>query len=72
VLHGGITAFRVVGKTSSVDNVAIAKTLLDQFGIFTVHRDGPAAGSCVRVTPALFNTMADMDALAAALRRLLV
>ena len=70
VLHGGITAFRVVGKTSSVDNVAIAKTLLDRFGIFTVHRDGPAAGSCVRVTPALFNTMADMDALAAALGRL--
>ncbi len=71
-LHGGITAFRLVGKTSSADNVAIAKTLLDRFGIFTVHRDGPAAGSCVRVTPALFNTMADMDALGTALGRLLV
>lgn len=70
VLHGGITAFRVAGKTRSADNVAIAKTLLDRFGIFTVHRDGPAAGSCVRVTPALFNTMADMDALGAALRQL--
>ncbi|MEG3084393.1 aminotransferase class V-fold PLP-dependent enzyme [Sphingomonas sp. PB2P12] len=66
-LHGGITAFRVAGKTSTADNVAVAKTLLDRFGIFTVHRDGPATGSCVRVTPALFNTMADMDALAAAL-----
>jgi selenocysteine lyase/cysteine desulfurase len=71
-LHGGITAFRFVGRTSSADNVEIAKTLLDRFGIFTVHRDGPAAGSCVRVTPALFNTMADMDALGAALGRLLV
>lgn len=71
-LHGGITAFRVVGRTSTADNVAIAKTLLDRFGIFTVHRDGPAAGSCVRVTPALFNTMADMDALGAALGQLLI
>nr|WP_093398145.1 aminotransferase class V-fold PLP-dependent enzyme [Sphingomonas sp. OK281] len=69
-LHGGITAFRVAGKTSSADNVAIAKTLLDRFGIFTVHRDGPAAGACVRVTPALFNTMADMDKLASALEQM--
>ncbi len=69
-LHAGITAFRLAGKTSTADNVAIAKTLLDRFGIFTVHRDGPAAGSCVRVTPALFNTMADMDALTAALRKI--
>jgi isopenicillin-N epimerase len=71
-LHGGITAFRVVGKTSSADNVAIAKTLLDRFGIFTVHRDGPAAGACVRVTPALFNTMADMDKLASALAQMVI
>lgn len=69
-LHGGITAFRIVGKTSSADNVAIAKTLLDRFGIFTVHRDGPAAGACVRVSPALFNTMADMDKLASALEQM--
>ena len=71
-LHGGITAFRVAGKTGSAENVAIAKALLDRFGIFTVHRDGPAAGSCVRVTPALFNTMADMDALAAALEHIVI
>ncbi len=69
-LHGGITSFRIAGKTSSADNVALAKTLLDRFRIFTVHRDGPAAGSCVRVTPALFNSMADMDALAHALKSL--
>ncbi len=66
-LHGGITSFRIAGKTSNADNAALAKTLLERFRIFTVHRDGPAAGSCVRVTPALFNTMADMDALARAL-----
>jgi isopenicillin-N epimerase len=67
-LHGGITSFRLQGRTSTADNIAVAKRLLDEFRIFTVHRDGPAAGACVRVTPALFNTMADMDALAAALK----
>ena len=69
-LHGGITSFRIAGKTSTADNEALAKTLLDRFRIFTVHRDGPAAGSCLRVTPALFNSMADMDALAHALKSL--
>ncbi|MGY4395281.1 isopenicillin-N epimerase [Sphingomonas sp. UYAg733] len=66
-LHGGITAFRVAGKTSVADNIALAATLLERHRIFTVHRVGPAKGACVRVTPALFNTMADMDALASAL-----
>lgn len=67
-LHGGITSFRLKGRTSTADNIAVTKRLLEEFRIFTVHRDGPAAGACVRVTPALFNTMADMDALAAALK----
>ncbi len=69
-LHGGITSFRLEGRTSTADNVAVASALLDRFGIFTVHRDGAPGGACVRVTPALFNTMADMDALVAALRTL--
>ncbi|MES2055540.1 MAG: aminotransferase class V-fold PLP-dependent enzyme [Pseudomonadota bacterium] len=66
-LHGGITAFRIAGKTSVADNIAIAAKLLERHRIFTVHRVGPAKGACVRVTPALFNSMTDMDALAAAL-----
>ena len=69
-LHAGITSFRIKGKTSTADNVALAQTLLAKFRIFTVHRDGPAGGACVRVTPALFNTMADMDALMHALKTL--
>lgn len=67
-LHGAITSFRLRGKTSHNDNVALAKTLLDRHRIFTVHRDGLASGSCVRVTPALATRMSDVDALAAALR----
>jgi isopenicillin-N epimerase len=68
--HGAITAFRLRGRTSHEDNVALAKTLLDKHRIFTVHRDGLASGSCVRVTPALASRMSDCDALAAAIRSL--
>lgn len=70
-LHGGITSFRVHGRTSTAENVALSAALLEKFRIFTVHRDGPASGACVRVTPALFNTMAEMDALAKAISGLL-
>ena len=62
--------FRLRGRTSHEDNVALAKTLLDKHRIFTVHRDGLASGSCVRVTPALATRMSDCDALAAAIRSL--
>lgn len=66
-LHGAITAFRIAGVTEPAANVAIAQRLLDRHRIFTVHRAGPARGACVRVTPALFTSMADVDRLADAL-----
>lgn len=66
-LHGGITSFRLRDATSVKDNAALAARLLQRHRIFTVHRDGPAKGACVRVTPALFNSLDDMDALARAL-----
>jgi isopenicillin-N epimerase len=67
-LHCAITGFRFAGRSSHADNVALARTLLDRHGIFTVHRDGLASGACVRVTPALATRIADVDRLAAALR----
>jgi selenocysteine lyase/cysteine desulfurase len=69
-LYCAITAFRIRWRTSHDDNVALAKALLDKHRIFTVHRDGLASGSCVRVTPALATRMSDVDALAAAIRSL--
>ncbi len=66
--HGAITSFRLAGRTSKQDNVALAKRLLDEFGVFTVRRGGVAAGDCVRVTPTLFNSLADLDKLVAALK----
>jgi isopenicillin-N epimerase len=69
-LYCAITSFRLRGRTSHEDNVALAKVLLDKHRIFTVHRDGLASGSCVRVTPALATRMGDVDRLAAAIRSL--
>ena len=69
-MYGAITSFRLRGKTSHDDNVALAKVLLEKHRIFTVHRDGLASGSCVRITPALATRMADLDALVAAIRQI--
>jgi selenocysteine lyase/cysteine desulfurase len=68
--YGAITAFRLKGQGSHVANVALAKRLLDEHRIFTVHRDGLASGSCVRVTPALATTMEEVDRFVEALRRI--
>lgn len=65
---GGITSFRIAGRTSAADNDAIVRTLRDEHGVLTVQRDGPAAGQCVRVTPALHTTLAELDRLVDGLR----
>lgn len=65
-----ITSFRVTGQTEAGQNAALAAQLLDRYGIFTVHRDGIANGACIRVTPALHNSLADMDRLAEVVRQL--
>lgn len=69
-LVSAIAAFRLKGQVSVAQNRALAHTLLDRFGIFTVDREGLAGGACVRVTPSLGNTVADVDALVAALKQL--
>lgn len=66
--HGGITSFRLSGKVSSQENKAIADYLLKQHGIFTVHRDGIAQGSCVRITPSYYNNLQDMQKVSQALK----
>ncbi len=66
-LHGGITSFRLHGVTSDAANAALARQLLERHRIFTVYRSGVMRGACVRVTPGLFNSAEQMDALAAAI-----
>ena len=67
-LTGAITGFRMHQRGTGDANRALAATLHDEFGIFTFQRTGLANGDCVRVTPTLYNTPADADKLAAALR----
>ena len=67
-LTGAITGFRLHHRGTSDANRALAATLHDEFGIFTFQRTGLANGDCVRVTPTLYNTPADADKLAAAIR----
>jgi selenocysteine lyase/cysteine desulfurase len=67
-LVGAITSFRLRGDGSVAGNAETARTLLNEFGIFTVARSGLAKGDCVRVTPALYSTPADAAKLVAALR----
>jgi selenocysteine lyase/cysteine desulfurase len=67
-LVAGITSFRLRGRTGGAANRAIATELLEQHKIFVVARSGLAKGDCVRVTPALYNTPADCERLASALK----
>ena len=66
-MHAGITSFRLAGRTTLADNLALRRQLFERDRIFTVERAGPARGACIRVTPSLINTPADVDALAAVL-----
>lgn len=66
-LYGATTSFRLVGKISIEDNIAITDQLLERFGIMTVYRAGLVDGACVRVTPSLFTKVDEVDRLAKAL-----
>jgi selenocysteine lyase/cysteine desulfurase len=63
-----ITSFRLHGRGTREENQRVVRELLERHRLFTVWRTGIAKGDCVRVTPALYNTPADADRLAAALR----
>jgi selenocysteine lyase/cysteine desulfurase len=65
-----MTAFRIDGKSSSVENEAVVARLRDEHGVLTVRRNGPAAGDVVRVTPAIYTTRADLDCLVSGLQAL--
>ncbi|MFC7590850.1 aminotransferase class V-fold PLP-dependent enzyme [Nonomuraea antimicrobica] len=67
-MYGAITAFRVRGRISEADNLALADELMKRHRIFTVARKGMSGGDAVRVTPALFTSADDVDRLVAALR----
>ncbi len=69
-LHASSTSFRIRGQNSAAQNIAITDMLLGRFNIMSVYRSGLADGACVRITPSLFTTPAEVDALVPALRTL--
>lgn len=65
-----LTSFRLKDQRSKAENNAIAKHLVEKYGILTVRRTGPALGDCVRVTPSVYNMPDDMLKLAKALNEM--
>lgn len=68
-LHGGITSFRLKGKTSDDDNKNLARLLAEKYNVFTVYRNGIATGACVRVTPAFYTNKQDVQKFIQALHK---
>ncbi|MGZ7458481.1 aminotransferase class V-fold PLP-dependent enzyme [Pseudomonas sp. Ma2-10] len=66
-LYCGITSMRF---TRHADQQAMVERLLKDYNLFTVARSGAASGPCIRITPGLTTTGADMDRLARALTEL--
>ena len=62
-----ITSFRLRGMHTVADAQRAQHRLFDKHRIHTIWRTGVAKGPVIRVTPGLYNTLADSDALAAAL-----
>ncbi|MFM0139115.1 aminotransferase class V-fold PLP-dependent enzyme [Caballeronia grimmiae] len=56
-MTAGISAFRLHGQSPR----ATCDALRERFGVFTVTRPGPDAGEVVRVTPALFTRVSDVE-----------
>jgi len=68
--YGAVTSLRLRGRTSFEANIELARRLADEHGIFTVARDGPVGGSCIRVTPSYFTSTGQLDRLVTAVRAL--
>jgi len=66
-LYCGITSMRF---TRHADQQVMVERLLKDYNLFTVARSGAARGPCIRITPGLTTTGADMDLLVRALTEL--
>ncbi|NWA83439.1 aminotransferase class V-fold PLP-dependent enzyme [Pseudomonas sp. D2002] len=65
-LYCGITAFKFIGR----DQQVMAERLFEDYGLFTTTRTGAAFGTCIRVTPGLVTSAADIDVLVNAITEL--
>jgi selenocysteine lyase/cysteine desulfurase len=63
-----ITSFRLKGMDSAAKAQAVQARLFEKYRVHTVWRSGVAKAPVIRVTPGLYTTAGDVDALAKALR----
>jgi selenocysteine lyase/cysteine desulfurase len=56
--------------TAHNDQQSMVERLLNDYNLFTVVRSGAACGPCIRITPGLTTTAADMAQLITALTEL--
>ncbi|KAB0495438.1 aminotransferase class V-fold PLP-dependent enzyme [Pseudomonas moorei] len=66
-LYCGITSMRFAAHN---DQQLMVEQLLNDYNLFTVMRSGAACGPCIRITPGLTTTAADMAQLITALTEL--
>ncbi|CAI8995599.1 aminotransferase class V-fold PLP-dependent enzyme [Pseudomonas putida] len=66
-LYCGITSMRF---NAHADQQPLVERLLNDYNLFTVVRSGAACGPCIRITPGLTTTAADMMVLTSALTEL--
>ncbi|MGB7265804.1 MAG: aminotransferase class V-fold PLP-dependent enzyme [Terracidiphilus sp.] len=65
--YGATTSFRLKNMHAFEDAKKVQNLLISKYRIMTVARKGITQGAAVRVTPALYNTTADLDQLVTAL-----
>lgn len=66
--YGAISAFRLPGMKSVEQARRAQARFLEAHGLLVVAKAGLASGPVLRVTPALFNSTAELDRLVAAIR----
>lgn len=66
----GMASFRLKGKKTTDDAKALQLRLEKEFSVFTVIRTGLASGSCIRITPQVFNSPKEIDNLLQALKQI--
>lgn len=66
--YGAISAFRLPGMTTPEQAKAAQARFIARHRLLVVAKAGLASGPVLRVTPALFNTTAELDRLVAAIR----
>ena len=66
----GMASFRLRGQAGEDEVKALQLRLEKEFGIFTVVRDGLASVYCIRITPQVFTTPAEMALLVDSLGKL--